>query len=261
MDTCSRKQLVLLVITCALGVFSGCEKGCEQTKPQQASVLQPAQTESAEKGVRADIPTGIESPAVKSETPGDLTRRASATAAHGSDKAVVHKTKPPEASSPNVVKKTVTKEPKRADTTHAAQANVSAPAIATPVAPPAEKAEAKAPTKVVVPQTAYVRAEVPAGLQRLLDDDPRMQPWVNKVMEVAEQCHAKERGYNPLAKGAIAVNITMHQNERPDASLGSLPPGLSGIIACATGKLTGSRMPFFTGDEGAKYTVRIHFTR
>lgn len=252
---------------CVLGVFSGCENGCEKSKPEQIGVLKPVQGENAEKGIRADLPVGIENPAVPSGKPSDPTERASA--AHGSDKTAVQEPTRTEAlSNLNVNHKTVAKVTKHAGkprtTASSAKASVSTPPapVATPVAPVVRaEPETKAPTHVVVPNTRNVRAEVPAGLQRLLDDDPRMQPWVNKVMQVAEQCYAKERGYNPLAKGVITANLTLHQNERPDASMGSLPPMLAGVVACATGKLTATRMPFFTGDEGAKYTVRFHFTR
>ena len=46
-----------------------------------------------------------------------------------------------------------------------------------------------------------------------------------------------------------------------DADILRLPPQLSGIVACATGKLMRIKMPLFTGSEGHKETVKIHFTK
>jgi hypothetical protein len=101
---------------------------------------------------------------------------------------------------------------------------------------------------------------VPDGLQQLLDGDTRMQPWVTKVMNVANQCYSKELASNPNAQGVISVRVTMHVNERPDAALASLPPQLAGIVPCASTALMRTRMPLFTGDEGAQYSVRMTFS-
>jgi hypothetical protein len=104
-----------------------------------------------------------------------------------------------------------------------------------------------------------VHIDVPKGLQAFLDADTRMQPWVNQVMSVADKCYTKVRGENAAAKGVIEVLVTMHEDDRPDADIKGLPPQLSGVVACATGDLMRTRMPLFTGTEGAKETVRIHF--
>jgi len=128
----------------------------------------------------------------------------------------------------------------------------------------ADKQSSTKPTKngvVVVPQTAHVRVDVPAGLQKLLNDDSRMQSWVDTVMKVADSCYASQRASSEKAEGVIVVRVIMHPNARPDAEIQSLPPPLSGMVACATGGLMRTRMPLFTGPEGEQYTVRIHFKR
>lgn len=106
-----------------------------------------------------------------------------------------------------------------------------------------------------MPRTAHVRAELPAGLQRDLDADPRMQAWLDRAFGVIDGCHGRDR----TAKGVIEARLTMHENARPDATLGSVAPALGGVVACATGALLSTRMPLFTGSEGTRYTVRLHF--
>jgi hypothetical protein len=86
-----------------------------------------------------------------------------------------------------------------------------------------------------------------------------MQPWLAEVIRVIDGCYTKELKSNASAGGAIQVRVTMHENERPDADMKSLPPALSGVVACATGGLMRSRMPLFTGKEGEKHDVSIHF--
>jgi hypothetical protein len=260
MSVYPQKQWFYFLGLCLAGGFCGCKKA----EPQKDNVLKPVQTDIASKGLNENLPTGIENPVVKTEaaqaSPGSPDKPGADTKAAG-----VKHTECAAASSDQKAAKPPAQ--KAAHTDHAPRETAPVAQAAVPPAPSAtpsvqaEKAETKAATKTVVPQSANVRAEVPAGLQRLLDGDTRMQPWVNRVMAVAEQCYAKERASNPLAKGVIAINVTMHQNDRPDAAIGSLPALLAGMVPCATGKLMGSRMPFFTGDEGAKYTVRLHFTR
>jgi len=121
-----------------------------------------------------------------------------------------------------------------------------------PVSPPAIK-------RVVVPSTAYVRVEVPAGLQRWLDADPRMQPWLSKVIPVIDRCYAGVRSRNPGASGTISFRVTMHRNARPSPDIESLPGQLSGVVTCATGQLLRTRMPLFTGNEGETHRVRVRF--
>jgi hypothetical protein len=132
-------------------------------------------------------------------------------------------------------------------------AAAAAPATPTP-------APAKPATRVVVPSTAHVRADVPAGLQRWLDADPRMQPWLTKVMNVIDGCYRGQLADRPNLAGAIRFKLTMHENARPDADIEDLPSQLSGVVACATGQLMRARMPLFTGTEGERYTARVHFT-
>jgi hypothetical protein len=122
-------------------------------------------------------------------------------------------------------------------------------------APAAPAAAPKAAGKVTIPRTAHVRAEVPAGLQRDLDADPRMQSWLNRVFAVIDDCHARDRS----VRGTVEALLTMHENERPDADLRALPPALTALVACSTGALMRVKMPLFTGGEGTRYTVKIVF--
>ncbi|HKO51190.1 MAG TPA: hypothetical protein VJV79_25950, partial [Polyangiaceae bacterium] len=89
--------------------------------------------------------------------------------------------------------------------------------------------------------------------------DPRMQPWLTRVMGVAKDCYDRERKADPNATGVIALKITMHENARPDADVKTLPAQLSGLVPCATGQLMRARMPLFTGPEGQSHTIKIHF--
>jgi hypothetical protein len=106
-----------------------------------------------------------------------------------------------------------------------------------------------------------VSFEVPKGLQAWLDKDTRMEPWLGKVLKVIDACYASTRKSTPSAEGAIPIKLTMHENERPDADLGTVPSPLNGVVACATTKLLSARPPLFTGKEGEKYTVRVHFKK
>jgi hypothetical protein len=140
------------------------------------------------------------------------------------------------------------------------QAAPSAPAPA-PASPPVALAPSAPKGKVSIPSTANLRVDIPAGLQAALDADPRMQPWANKVIQVIDSCYAQERKSNASSEGVIAVRLTMHSESRPDADIKSLPPALSGVVACATGGLMRTKMPLFTGKEGELHNVNIRFTR
>lgn len=110
-----------------------------------------------------------------------------------------------------------------------------------------------------MPSTSRLHVEVPAGLQRWLDADTRMQPWLNKVVPVIDKCYGNVLKDNPNASGTISFRVTMHKDARPDPDIQSLPGQLSGVVACATGQLMRARMPLFTGTEGESYTVRVRF--
>jgi hypothetical protein len=134
----------------------------------------------------------------------------------------------------------------------AAEPPIAAPA---PPAPAAAEAPVKK-NKVTVPSTEHVKIDVPKGMQALLDADTRMQPWVEKVVAVADRCY-QSKGMGSSA--TIVVDVTMHKNARPDADVRSLPPTLAGVVACATGDLMRTKMPLFTGPEGERHTVKIRF--
>jgi outer membrane biosynthesis protein TonB len=153
--------------------------------------------------------------------------------------------------------------PKPAPARPAPPADAPAAAMETPVnkAPePAPAAPAPAP-KVVVPATANVRIEIPRGLQALLDADPRMQPWVNKVMTVIDRCYANERARSQDAAGVVELAVTMQANARPEVDIRSVPTQLGGVVACATPELMRARPPLFTGPEGERHVVRVRFSR
>ena len=107
-----------------------------------------------------------------------------------------------------------------------------------------------------MPSTDHVRIDIPKGMQALLDADTRMQPWVQKVVAVADRCY-KSNGFGTTA--TIVVDVTMHKNARPDADMRSLPPTLAGVVGCATGDLMRTKMPLFTGPEGERHTLKINF--
>jgi hypothetical protein len=133
--------------------------------------------------------------------------------------------------------------------------------IAKPVEPvkPAESVKPK--SKTTIPQSKHVKVTAPARMQELLDADTRMQPWLNNTMGTIEACYADVLKSNASASGTITFVLEMHKNARPDADITTLPPQLSGIVTCATGKLMrAARMPLFTGDEGEKHTVRVKFS-
>jgi len=160
-----------------------------------------------------------------------------------------------------------TKAAKRAATSSALpQSTVAAPPARIPPAPTQEPPRAPPPaepekpkTRVVVPSTAHVRASIPPALQALLDDDPRMQPWVNRVISVADGCYGRASGSGTASAGTIKATITMHENARPDVDMDSLPPQLSAVVACATGDLMRNRMPLFTSREGERHAIALHF--
>ena len=87
----------------------------------------------------------------------------------------------------------------------------------------------------------------------------QMTELLGGSVAVASKCYDKEAKSAPKLAGTIEVAIVMHENDRPDASIKTLPPQLSGVFACASGALMSSRMPLFTGKEGQKYTARVVF--
>jgi len=142
-------------------------------------------------------------------------------------------------------------------TTPAPAAKPAAPAPAPVVARPSAPAPAAAKSKVIIPRTANVNVDVPAGLQADLDKDPRMQPWVNQAVSVIDKCHTQQAA----PAGTIEVLLTMHESARPTADIKKLPGALSQLVACATGGLMSKKMPLFTGKEGTRYTVKINFNK
>lgn len=165
--------------------------------------------------------------------------------------------------------------PIRGDSTeHVVTPAPPAPPAMAPDLPPApqrqpvrEKPRAAAPpqpappppkSRVRVPRTDHVYATFPRKLQALLDEDPRMQPWLDKVVAIVDRCYAGARGDSD-AGGTIVLQLTMHENARPDVDIESLPPRLSSVVACATGDLMRSRSPLFTSREGERYKVELHF--
>lgn len=226
----------------------------------------------------ADLPRGVSAPQPEPRAPSDGSKPSSVSAPKPST---------PPAGAPSTAAKpaasaTIAKPTAVAQTSSKPKADVSAspvPKKPTPAAPkppppappppvPAEPiaapppAPAPAPKKVSVnvPQTDHVRVEVPPGLQHWLDEDDRMRPWLGKAINVADSCYAKVRADVPNASGEIAFLVTMHKNARPSGKVSSVSSPISGIVMCATTRLLGVKMPLFTGDEGASYTVRVRFS-
>ncbi|HEX2678535.1 MAG TPA: hypothetical protein VHM19_17905 [Polyangiales bacterium] len=150
-----------------------------------------------------------------------------------------------------------------------AETNPAATAAKKPDAPAAkpdapavkpEPAAPVAPAKVTmhVRQSEHVKVDVPAKLQALLDDDGRMQPWLDATMDIVNRC----RDSNPSAEGTVTIMLTMHKDERPSAEPGKVPSALTGVFACAMSDfMRAKRMPLFTGPEGEKHTLRVRFVK
>jgi hypothetical protein len=126
--------------------------------------------------------------------------------------------------------------------------------VARPAPPPAAPS-----ASVVVPSSDHVHVSVPPGLQHWLDEDDRMRPWLAKALAAADGCYAELRNGDPSASGTIVFTVTMHQNARPSASVSSVPTAIRGLVLCVTTRLLSVKMPLFTGDEGATYSVRVSF--
>lgn len=88
-----------------------------------------------------------------------------------------------------------------------------------------------------------------------------MANWVRRILPTLDGCYQQVRGNGGDAAGTIAVLVTMHENARPNAKVQSVPGHLSSLVPCATTKLWNQRPPLFTGPEGQRHTVRIHFGR
>jgi hypothetical protein len=104
-----------------------------------------------------------------------------------------------------------------------------------------------------------VRVEVPPGLQAWLDADDRMRPWLSKAISALDGCYAEIRAADPSAAGTVAFSVTMHRTARPSADVNSIPPSLQPMVLCATRRLIGVKMPLFTGTEGDRFSVQVHF--
>jgi hypothetical protein len=102
-----------------------------------------------------------------------------------------------------------------------------------------------------------VQIEVSPGLQTWLNADPRMRAWMDKAIAVVDACYAELRRSDGAATGVVELNVTMHQNARPSASVGSMPWALKGVASCVTTHLFGVKMPLFTGREGDRQTLRV----
>lgn len=241
----------------AFTLFTPC--ACKKSEPKKSAlsgnVLAPASSKPASaaetagsSGETAALPSGLAEPKpteeVEEKPAQNKTEVATAekTTVTGKDEAYI------------IAEREAAKQPK-ATATESAE-NVETKSAATKVETPSTPN-----THVTIPKTDHVSIEVPTGLKELLDDDPRMQPWVNKAVGVADKCYARQRSSNPFAKGTIAVKVTMHKNARPSGVLKSLPPMLAMMMPCATEAMGSSHMPLFTGPEGRQYTVKIHFTK
>jgi hypothetical protein len=135
------------------------------------------------------------------------------------------------------------------------------PSLAT-TTKPEPKPEAPAPEPKPtpafnVPSAPHVTLDLPQGLRDDLAKDTRMTPWLKKGLSAASSCYTKQN--DAKLAGTIVVNIVMHENDRPDASIQTLPGQLSGVFACVSGAMMKNRMPLFTGKEGQRYTAKVRF--
>ena len=228
--------------------------------PKDPDVLASPEQEAAElpRGVSAPQPDARdrEAPRAAVAKPSTPSPAVKPSAPAPASKPTVPAVAPPKPSAPSTAAKTSTAA------TKAPPPAAPKPPPAVPAAPIAAPPPAPAPKKisVLVPQTDHVRVEVPAGLQHWLDEDDRMRPWLGKAVNVADSCYAKVRADDPGAAGDIAFVVTMHENARPSGKVSSVSSPVSGIVMCATTRLLGVKMPLFTGDEGASYTVRVRFS-
>lgn len=143
--------------------------------------------------------------------------------------------------------------------TKPAETKPAEPAKPVEVEKPAEPAKPEG--KVTIPKLKHLKVSMPARVQELLNADTRMQPWLNSTLATIEKCYEGVLASDPKAAGTIKFVLEMHANARPDADITSLPPQLSGVVACGTGKLMrGGRMPLWTGKEGEKHSVSVKFT-
>jgi hypothetical protein len=105
-----------------------------------------------------------------------------------------------------------------------------------------------------------VSLELPSGLKADLAKDTRMKPWLDQGLAAATRCYEEEAKSSPGLSGVIEVAIVMHENDRPDASLKSLPSSLASVFTCVSGAMMGKKMPLFTGQEGQRYVAKVRFS-
>jgi hypothetical protein len=234
--------------------------GKEPAEPAPAETA-PAVPETPEPAAPAEpaVPTPLPTPAPAEPVAEPAKPAAPAKPA----KEVAEKPKAPEPLKPPTTKPVEPKpvEPAKPAKPVEVAKPIEPPKPVEPVKPTEPEKPAKPATKVTVPQSKHVTISVPSRVQELLNADPRMQPWINSTVGVIETCYAQVRKDNSSASGTISFVLEMHENARPDADITSLPPQLSGIVTCGTGKLMrAARMPLFTGKEGEKHTIKVKFT-
>jgi hypothetical protein len=245
-------------MTCGLVLALGCggDKTPAHTVTPAPAPAAPAADQPAEPALPQgrDVPPGAPAhvaPAPAAESPPAPAASSKPERKTASSTKTVPADKPARDSTP----KPAPAAPPLAPSPVAPAAEPPVPSPAAPAAAPAAEAPVKK-NKVSVPSTDHVKIDIPKGMQALLDADTRMQPWVEKVVAVADRCY-KSKAMGSAA--TIVVDVTMHPNARPDADVRSLPPTLAGVVACATGDLMRTKMPLFTGPEGERHTLKIRF--
>jgi hypothetical protein len=238
-------------ITSALALGCGGDKTPAHTVTPAPSPAAPAAPAPAPPA----LPEGRDVPqaAPKAAPPAAASPLPAPTASSKPERKPAASAKAPAADSPS--RENAPKPPPVPTTPPAPEPSPVAPAAEPPVPTPVAPAPAKQ-NKVTVPSTDHVQIDLTKGMQALLDADTRMQPWVEKVVAVADRCY-KSKAMGSAA--TIVVDVTMHPNARPDADVRSLPPSLAGVVACATGDLMRTKMPLFTGPEGERHTLKIRF--
>ena len=240
---------VVLAIAFAL---TACKSSSDSSEAAHTVTPAPPQEAPAIAPAAPEVPSGVQPPAedAPAPTPTPEPTQPAATA----DKAASAKTATP--------KTTDQPADKTAKKTADEPTSPAPEAKAEPQEPPKpdEPAPSEPKPKTKIASTKNVRVSVDAGMQKLLDADPRMEKWITSVIGVADKCYADIRSSKPDAQGAVKVRVTMHANERPSPDIRSLPSQLSSLVVCATGKLMSKKMPLFTGPEGEKHDITIHFT-
>lgn len=256
MHTALFRFFVILIVAGQLACRPKSEPAATSVEPAEPSPSQPDETPEQ----APDLPEGVVPPAsepTQAQAPSEEVPAVPAAAKPTSAANAKAASKPAAPLAEKTEKSPALPAPKPTAPKPAAPAATDKPAAPVAEAKPAAPAPAAAPArKTTLPKTAHVRYVVDAAMQKLLDKDSRMEAWLKRITPVIDACY---RGLSGQPTGVVQLNVTMHQNSRPGVAIKSLPGNLAGLMPCATSKLMNERSPLFTGPEGERHTVSIHF--